>query len=195
MWGKGECGQLGLGDMHGSLVPRQLTALALERIARVSCGAVHTLAVTEKGSVYVWGHGSDGQLGLGLLPEGCTDVVVPRKIAALERECVVAVSGGARHSCVLTAKGDLYSWGLGDDGRLGIELKGGKVRLHEPIHIEVGESRVRIVSAGGQHTAVCTESGQVLTCGRGTFGQLGHGNEDDQMTFKPVCVCCVFESC
>ena len=32
---------------------------------QVSCGAEHSAAVTDNGELYVWGSGSEGQLGLG----------------------------------------------------------------------------------------------------------------------------------
>jgi hypothetical protein len=43
VWGKGNCGQLGLGDYSSSYVPRYLSSLNLEKAVQVACGAVHTL--------------------------------------------------------------------------------------------------------------------------------------------------------
>lgn len=33
--------------------------------------------------------------------------------------CVPQVAAGAKHTLALTAKGEVYSWGHGDNGRLG----------------------------------------------------------------------------
>jgi hypothetical protein len=37
----------------------------------------------------------------------------------LERDSVVAIDCGEKHSCALTSKGRLFTWGCADDGRLG----------------------------------------------------------------------------
>ena len=43
------------------------------KIKKISCGEAHSLALTEKGKVYSWGFGSNGQLGLGF----CEDSFEP----------------------------------------------------------------------------------------------------------------------
>ena len=43
------------------------------KIEKVSCGEAHSLALSEKGKVYSWGFGSNGQLGLGF----CEDSFEP----------------------------------------------------------------------------------------------------------------------
>ena len=36
--------------------------------------------------------------------------------------------------------------------------------------------QVKQISCGGQHCAIVTSSGKVLTWGKGSYGRLGHGN-------------------
>jgi alpha-tubulin suppressor-like RCC1 family protein len=89
-WGSGGYGQLGHGDFavedersdaifRSQLdpytgreypvidLPLQLDPSYFEemRVTQVACGYYFTLVVTEDGSVFSWGEGSDGQLGLG----------------------------------------------------------------------------------------------------------------------------------
>lgn len=52
-----------------------VVALDAQIIVAVSCGESHTLALNDKGQVFSWGLGSDGQLGLNNFEE-C--VRVPR---------------------------------------------------------------------------------------------------------------------
>lgn len=52
-----------------------VVALDAQIIVAVSCGKCHTLALNDKGQIYSWGLGSDGQLGLNNFEE-C--VRVPR---------------------------------------------------------------------------------------------------------------------
>lgn len=42
----------------------QVVALDAQNIVAVSCGKSHTLALNDKGHLFSWGLGSDGQLGL-----------------------------------------------------------------------------------------------------------------------------------
>jgi alpha-tubulin suppressor-like RCC1 family protein len=64
-WGSGDRGKLGLGSEADVWAPQRVTGLDRQRICQVSCGSVHTLAVTVGGAVYVWGGARSGKLGLG----------------------------------------------------------------------------------------------------------------------------------
>lgn len=86
-WGSGGFGQLGHGDFTGDAsdifktqfdqhtgreypcvdLPLQLDKSYFEemRVLQVACGYYFTAALCEDGSVFTWGEGSDGQLGLG----------------------------------------------------------------------------------------------------------------------------------
>lgn len=66
---------------------------------------------------YACGEGSNGRLGLG----HSKNVNVPHQISALSQHVVrkVAVHSGGRHALALTADGRVFSWGEGDDGKLG----------------------------------------------------------------------------
>ena len=60
---------------------------------------------------------SRGQLGhCDLEPEE-----TPRIVEALAGMKVLQISSGAWHTAAITSDGDLYTWGWGSDGQLGIE--------------------------------------------------------------------------
>ena len=88
-WGSFQGGQLGLSsefllnenqkktkdkEMYLS-IPTLIPLFRKEdiKIKKISCGEAHSLALTEKGKVYSWGFGSNGQLGLGF----CEDSFEP----------------------------------------------------------------------------------------------------------------------
>lgn len=55
-WGRGEDGQLGLGDAEDRTTPTQLSALDDHGIISVTCGADHTTAYSEsQAELYSWG--------------------------------------------------------------------------------------------------------------------------------------------
>ena len=75
-WGKNDKGQLGLGDTVNREFPTQIRSLRNLKVCYVSCGAEHTVCLTEDGGVFSFGSGQYGQLGHG----SKTDENLPRKI-------------------------------------------------------------------------------------------------------------------
>lgn len=63
-WGGGWLGRLGLGSTANHSTPQRVEALRERKCVQASCGAFHTMAVTDDGDVYVWGRG-DERLGIG----------------------------------------------------------------------------------------------------------------------------------
>ena len=81
----------------------------------MAAGDVHSMVLTADGQVLTFGWSYHGQLGHG----DEENQFVPKRIAALERVRVCQVAAGGEHSMVLTADGQVLSFGRGDDGRLG----------------------------------------------------------------------------
>ena len=67
--------------------------------------------------IYATGYGSGGRLGVG----GMATLTSPRFIETLQHVVVkkVAVHSGGKHCLALTSDGEVFSWGEGDDGKLG----------------------------------------------------------------------------
>lgn len=82
------------------------------------CNHSVTVAVTVEGKIYACGEATNGRLGLGL---SSGTIPIPRQITALSNYVVkkVAVHSGGRHAMALTVDGKVFSWGEGDDGKLG----------------------------------------------------------------------------
>ncbi|GBG27678.1 RCC1 and BTB domain-containing protein 2 [Hondaea fermentalgiana] len=122
--------------------------------------------------VYAWGRGEDGQLGLG---DAC-DQYKPRLIESLSEKKVSSVVCGSGHTVVLSRDGEVFTWGRGDDGRLGHGDQGWK---HEPRLVAAIKTKiVAQVTCGSYHTAAVTDAGELYTWGGGMYGKLGHGNEN-----------------
>lgn len=79
---------------------------------------VSLFLVTVEGKIYACGEATNGRLGLGL---SSGTIPIPRQITALSNYVVkkVAVHSGGRHAMALTVDGKVFSWGEGDDGKLG----------------------------------------------------------------------------
>ena len=138
------------------------------RVAAVSTGGFHSLAITADGPLWSWG--SSGSLGL-LGHGNKQDQLLPKKVEAFAGRRVVAVSAGVYHSLAITADGAVWSWGDAVAGQLG---HGGMESRLLPSKIEALEGRrVVAVSAGGGHSLALTVDGAVYSWGTGPLGRIG----------------------
>ncbi|CAH0405793.1 unnamed protein product [Chilo suppressalis] len=174
--GEGTNGRLGLGHSNNVSTPRVNTYLAHALVRRVAVhsGGKHALALTADGKVYSWGEGEDGKLGHG----NRITLEVPRLIECLSGERVVGIACGSAHSACVTARGHLYTWGLGEYGRLG---HGDDNTQLLPKMVEaLANFRVVQVACGSRdaQTLALTACGKVFSWGDGDFGKLGRGGSD-----------------
>ena len=145
-WGNGNFGRLGYVDILKQTVPRQVVELKSHKIAKLSLGNYHAAAITEHGVLFSWGRGNSGQLGCGnQLNE---DSVKP--VNALANNKVVDVQCGESHTVALTAEGDVYTWGGGSMGQLGL---GDFLRQSLPIKVCNLDAKIIQISCGKRHTA------------------------------------------
>ena len=69
----------------------------------------------------------------------------------------VAVNSGGKHCLALSMEGEVYSWGEGDDGKLG---HGSKTSCDRPRVVEALRGRDIVgISCGGAHSAAITTTG------------------------------------
>lgn len=140
-------GQLGLGDnkLKFQFLPKLVTALHGHHVIQLASGGGHVLALTKDGKVFSWGRDANGRLGLDDTDDTLTPVngtvgpLSPRKspnkspkqaksgnqfrpvlISALQHVTVTQVTCGWNHSMCLTSTGEVYAWGNGSDGKLGL---------------------------------------------------------------------------
>lgn len=88
------------------------------------------------------------------------------------------VASGAHHTTAISRKGELYSWGLGSNGELGLG-RWGPIELTLPRQCSNPHIRVVSVACGANHTLAIAEQGSLWSCGRNHHGQLGNGNMVD----------------
>ena len=130
-----------------------------------------------KGQTYSWGSGTFLQLGHG----GKHDEQQPRLIKGLSEVNIKQVSctRGEKnsHSMALDVEGSVYTWGAGYKGKLGHDKEWtheNQADEPEPRKLKTIECKAIKVSAGGIHSSLLTENGEVMTFGCGSNGRLGH---------------------
>ncbi|KAG9492304.1 hypothetical protein GDO78_000687 [Eleutherodactylus coqui] len=183
VWGLNDKDQLG--GLKGSKikVPSFSETLSALNVVQVAGGSKSLFAVTAEGKVYACGEATNGRLGLGI---SSGTIPIPRQMTALSNYVVkkVAVHSGGRHAMALTVDGKIFSWGEGDDGKLGhfSRMNCDKPRLVEALK----SKRIRDIACGSSHSAAITSSGELYTWGLGEYGRLGHGDNTTQLKPKMV---------
>ena len=82
----------------------------------IACGRDHTLNLTRDGDVYSFGTGTFSAAGHG----GSKEVLAPMILKPMRDKRVLKIACGESHSLILTDKCDVYSWGRGFEGQLGL---------------------------------------------------------------------------
>ena len=141
-------------------------------INKISCGDFHSVALSDKGFLFTWGgggaHFNKGQLGHG----GLDDISTPRPLKFFKNKPIHDFSCGGYHTMAICTEGDVYSWGSGTFGELGIgefadSLTPKKVILDDSIIVTE-------ISCGGHHSFLLTNEGKLFSCGKVAQGQIGH---------------------
>ncbi|KAL8607282.1 hypothetical protein ACOMHN_047613 [Nucella lapillus] len=182
VWGHNHRGQLGGVEGAKVKLPIGCESLAGLRPVQLIGGEQTLFAVTADGKVYGTGYGAGGRLGIG----GTESVATPTLLESIQHVFVkkVAVNSGGKHCLALSAEGEVYSWGEGEDGKLG---HGNKSPCDRPRVVESLRGREVVdVAAGGAHSACITAAGELYTWGKGRYGRLGHGDSEDQLRPKLV---------
>ncbi|KAL8142343.1 hypothetical protein V2J09_015375 [Rumex salicifolius] len=186
-FGDGTFGALGHGDRTSVRKPKQVEALVGLRTVKVACGGWHTAAVVEimtedsvidsidrswSGKLFTWGDGDNGQLGHGDKEAR----FIPQCVVSIEDLSFSGVACGRDFTLGLTISGRVYAMGSSKYGQLGRSEGDGMF----PMRVEgkIASSFIEEAACGSHHVAVLTSKAEVYTWGRGTNGQLGHGDVD-----------------
>lgn len=188
-FGDGSFGALGHGDRCSSWIPREVEALRGLRTTRVACGVWHTAAVVEmmsetsisqvvdstrSGKLFTWGDGDNGRLGHG----NKEPRLVPECVTQLVDESVCQVACGHNLTVVLTTSGHVYTMGSTSYGQLGSPTADGSVPTL--VGGKLTSVSVEEIACGSYHVAALTSTAEVYTWGKGSNGQLGHGDRHDR---------------
>ena len=166
--GRARFGQLGLGRSASSrppanvATPQLLEALSHLEIVEIALGWSHTALLTSKGKVYTCGHGRMGQLGHG----GSDNEYSPREVEFVVDgvvQIIKQISAATYHTAALTNEGEVFTFGCGDEGKLGL---GDLEDVHVPRRVDALIDKYIVqVLASERYTAVLTDEGEVYTLG------------------------------
>jgi alpha-tubulin suppressor-like RCC1 family protein len=186
-WGLNLKGQLGHGHFDNVDTPTRVRALSpsgatssnnlsipsnfsesllgpAEMIVLISCGSLHSLALTNNGRIFSCGYGETYALGLGNTKTFSNFQEIPYfKDSSMKIE---KISAGVSHSgCLIN--GQVYVWGT---------LGTSKALIHpKPNVMQINSEAIDFV-LGDLLTVVLNSKGEVFTMGDNIDGQLGCDN-------------------
>ena len=185
VWGSGSTGKLGLGSITGeeecySSVPTPVIIGKSLRVRSIGCGSAHTGAITDRGELFMWGCGNGGRLGLG--PGLLGTQYTPKHIQGFEGQKVASVSCGNSHTLVTTVIKEVYR----GEGTARVKVKvGGDCYQAGPQNVcgkfcpsfvlvpGLADLGIACISAGFNHSAVTTTSGEIFAGAITTQGAAG----------------------
>ena len=175
-WGNNSYGKLGVGDSTERRTP-VTTFAGTNTWKQVDCGEHHTAAIKTDGSLWTWGQNivgaASGQLGTFDTTNRNTPVTTFAGTNTWKQ-----VSAGRTHTAAIKTDGTLWTWGDGDNGKLGIN---GYADKNTPVTTFVGGTTWKQVSCGGQHTVAIKTDGSLWNWGRG--GYLANNNAGSNIAF------------
>ncbi|CDW52534.1 E3 ubiquitin protein ligase HERC4 [Trichuris trichiura] len=208
-WGSNDSGQLGaILGIHRSVERKTLSSseVNLCKIVQVACGNQHCLALEASmlfafsapkydGVVHAWGSNDFGQLGLGHVKPSPS----PQPIAHLYGIPFAQIIAGSWHSFANSSSGCVYGWGKNSCGQLGVgdtfchfsfchvtSFENTLARHHPVLLKSLRSQRIVRLVCGEDFTSALSIDGQLFTFGSGTYGQLGHGNKNNEVLPKQV---------
>lgn len=117
MCGSNETSQLAMKNVTSMAQPQRTAALDAQVVDTVTCGANFTVAVTKRGELIGWGGGEYGQIG----PPCVVQQAVPRIIKGMAPAArIERVAAGSAHVLALSEQYQVYSFGAGLHGALGL---------------------------------------------------------------------------
>ena len=174
-WGNNNGGELGLNSPQPEFfTPQQISNLT--NWSKVFTGVSKcSFAIKNDGTLWVWGDGVGGRLGLG----NQNIVYVPTQLGtATDWDYVTSGS----HTIAKKTDGTLWGWGSNIYGQLNLGTN--SIELN-PVQISAATNWQKIV-CGGLHTLAIKTDGTLWACGLNDYGQLGDGTTTNKLNFVQI---------
>ena len=178
--GSGDQCVSGHGGSRAAEKPQILKPLRDKRVTMIACGDSHSMVMTDKGYLYTWGRGYEGQLGLS---EHIDVAATPSFVKFFHNKDrilnVQYIAAGSFYSLAIVEGGSMYTWGEARMGQLGLG-KAQIVKLPTEVRFPPDENgqavKMKACSAGFGHTAALSEKGELYQWGFSIYGQTGFGD-------------------
>ena len=138
--------------------------------AFIACGTACMACITvDQANVYTWG---SGPIGLGA---DKMQSARPFMVMTLRDIPIKQIACGAAHMVCVSIDGEVFTWGAGDSGQLGLgdRIQGAASPVLVPGVGPKDKSPIQSCSAGEEHTLLVSTQGFVYSFGEAAGGRLG----------------------
>ena len=168
----------------GTSTPPHITSLD-NSVTEIAAGDYTSFAVKSDGTLWTWGSNQYGARGDGSSGDNLTSPVqvpIPARVTTPSRRGRHAVAVGAGVYAAIDSEGQVWTWGVNWNGRLG---DGTTDSRYTPSRVKVSASPndfltgIVSISAGAGTIAALDADGAIWTWGAGANGALGNGLTTD----------------
>lgn len=136
------------------------------RSVHSSCGAAHSVLITEDYKAYVFGRNDKNQLGFSDTETRHEPVL----LESLSKYKVLSAAVGRNHTLFLTDNG-VYACGDNGKGQCGVGNQNANILM--PTKIHYSGKRIVKMACGGEFSMIVDCEGSLYSFGSPEFGQLG----------------------
>jgi len=148
-------------------------------------GYFSTMYLTKDGYLYTSGNNKYGQLGLGD-KDNRNELTLINNALNYDNTLsnIKQVVCGGTHSAILTNDGIAYFCGNNGNGQLGTSQF--IINAYEQKFIQIIPSDINKIACGYDHSVILMKNGDVYSCGKNTYGELGLGNSIETAYFTKI---------
>jgi alpha-tubulin suppressor-like RCC1 family protein len=178
-WGRNNVGQLGQSNTTDRSSPVQVGNLLWKKVDHGKSGpatSTHVASIQSNGTLWTWGSGVYGALGLSNITNRFSPVQVGSSLWS-------TLSAADQRVVAVQSNGTLWGWGTNLRGELGINTS--TVQIYSPVQIGTLSNWYQI-SCGYNHTLAIKSNGTLWATGGNSWGQLGTSNTIDRSSFVQI---------
>lgn len=206
IWGYNTTGQVGNGESGSGItvpLPWKVNGgvgtsgdiSSDTKIIAIAAGHRHSTAIDAFGNFYAWGQDGYGQIGNG---DDSGNVVYPWKMNGnggidhpiTTHTKIVAMSGRFATTIIVDSEGNMYTFGLNDNGQIGNGEVTDTVRIKVPWKVNgsgdmPSDAKIVSVVAASNHSLALDSAGNMYAWGKNAEGQVGNGDSNGSPVSLP----------
>jgi alpha-tubulin suppressor-like RCC1 family protein len=152
VWGSNNSGRLGNASTQEGTSTPVTTFTGGTDWKQVSCGSLHVAAIKTDGTLWTWGEGFSGALG-NAVTTGIISTPVTTFTGGTNWK---QIGAGGYCTAAIKTDGTLWTWGVGDDGRLGNRVTTGNIST--PVTTFAGGTNWKSLECGYNRVGTITKN-------------------------------------